>query len=231
MFTFTVGPGDRETRDGVLNAFDSANGSRLWEFRTANVYSGPLPPLVVGDAVLVVGDPDETTYDNAVYVVDAASGSLRTQFGIHVDVGTAAPVVLDDNSVGQGYLSAYTGTTQCSTSGGGGGTVHTLMIAANGPTDYVLTVDGTLDPDTVGGDFRAEGSDDTPERNADGTLTASGGTGPAENPGGANFHGDRFLLTGSVDRLDLSKADSSYEVNVYLDERLVSPADVLQLSG
>lgn len=213
--------GDGQYDDpGVLSAMDTENGELRWEFRTPGINWDYLPPLVAGDAVLVVGIPFQNNEGNDIFVVDANTGQLRTQIEIYYsEPGMAAPVVLDETLFvlrqnRGGHLSSYTGITECEEIQAR----HTLMIAANGPTDYRLTVDGTLEPDTQGGNFRSE-SDDEPVENADGTLTVSDGTGPAENYGGTNFHGDRHLFTGTVEDLDVEPRNPTYDVHVYLDER------------
>ncbi|KAB1193548.1 hypothetical protein GJR96_08855 [Haloferax sp. MBLA0076] len=107
------------------------------------------------------------------------------------------------------------------------GRERTIMITANGPTEYELLVEGDLVPDTEGGDFAAD-SDDVPTDNGDGTMTAADTTGPRPaNAGGSNFLGDRYRFSGSVERLNLGYDVSQYQVNVYLDEQNMDPSDVV----
>lgn len=104
--------------------------------------------------------------------------------------------------------------------------VHTLTVAANGPTTYELSVEPELTPDTKGGDFSAD-SDDAPTQNADGSLTARDSTGPVEADAGGNVVlGDRYLFSGTVEELDVALADASHDAYVYLDERPVDPDEV-----
>ncbi|MFC6823613.1 hypothetical protein [Halopelagius fulvigenes] len=106
------------------------------------------------------------------------------------------------------------------------GDLNLLTIAANGPTEYTIQAEGTLNPDTVGGNFSAD-SDDEPVENDDGTLTAADETGPLPaDAGGLTYLGDRYLFSGTVEELSLTPADPSYNVEVYLDERIVSPSTV-----
>ncbi|RDI70006.1 hypothetical protein [Halopelagius longus] len=106
------------------------------------------------------------------------------------------------------------------------GELNLFTIAANGPTEYTIQMEGTLNPDTVGGNFAAD-DDDEPVENDDGTLTAADETGPLpEDAGGLTYLGDRYLFCGSVEELSLDPGDSSYNVEVYLDERIVSPSTV-----
>jgi|GEM_PF-5111345 len=99
------------------------------------------------------------------------------------------------------------------------GQFHTLMITGNAPVEYTVTVDGDLEIQSEAGDFAAE-DDDTPTRNADGTMTARGESGPAPTSVGPGVYlGDRYLFTGSVQSLDTTSA-SGGDVNVYVDEAL-----------
>ncbi|KTG28208.1 hypothetical protein AUR66_12315 [Haloferax profundi] len=100
---------------------------------------------------------------------------------------------------------------------------HSLMITANGPTEYELRVEGWMKPDTDSGDFSAD-SDDEPVQNGDGTMTVSDTTGPRpEDAGGLHFLGDRFRFTGRVEDFGLRYDTSEYDAHVYLDERNVHP--------
>jgi len=104
---------------------------------------------------------------------------------------------------------------------------HTLMITGNAPTPYTLTVDGTLEPDTYGGDFSGEDGD-TPTENPDGTLTRSDETGPIPDKAAqTNYLGDRFIVTGRITELDVPTGAGGPDVNLYLDEELVSRDDVV----
>jgi len=103
--------------------------------------------------------------------------------------------------------------------------VKTFMITGNVPVEYRLTVDGTLRPDTEGGEFMGEESD-APTQNSDGTWTASDGTGPhPTNVDGITYYGDRFFFSGSITELYVSPDRATYDVNVYIDERQVSVAE------
>ncbi|MFC6823614.1 hypothetical protein [Halopelagius fulvigenes] len=107
--------------------------------------------------------------------------------------------------------------------------LHTLTIAANGPTSYELQVEPEMTPDHKGGNFSAD-EDDAPTENADGTFTAAGTTGPLSKEAGAKtVLGDRYLFSGSVETLDLQLSDSSHEKYVYLDEKPVNPSVVRQM--
>lgn len=107
--------------------------------------------------------------------------------------------------------------------------LHTLTIAANGPTSYELQVEPEMTPDMNGGNFAAD-DDDAPTENDDGTVTAAGTTGPLpEEAGATTVLGDRYLFSGSVEAFDLQLRDSSHERYVFLDERPVNPGLVRQL--
>jgi len=101
------------------------------------------------------------------------------------------------------------------------GTPRTLMLAANAPTDYSLGVDGTLEPDTLGGYFVSDDGD-TVTQTTSGTYTVSDGTGPdPSNASATTYLGDRFLFRGDIETLDTS-LPSGGDLNLYLDEELVT---------
>lgn len=127
-------------------------------------------------------------------------------------------VYFDERHVRPGYARSLGGLTD---------QTHSLMIAANGPVDYRLDVDGTLEPDTEGGDFSAESGDDV-TRDEFGRAAISDRSGAGDDVADdMTFMGDRFLFDGSVERLDLDPGSVTGEVNLYLDERLVSRRQVL----
>ncbi|WP_284014711.1 vWA domain-containing protein [Halobaculum litoreum] len=102
---------------------------------------------------------------------------------------------------------------------GGTGRRRTVMITANGPIEYTLAVEGTVEPDRYGGDFAADDNDD-PEEIADGVFSYANDTGPrAENAGPTNFRGDRFVFSGAVEEFDVDPRSSRTDYNVYLDGR------------
>lgn len=101
--------------------------------------------------------------------------------------------------------------------------LHTLTIAANGPTTYELDVEPEVTPDRTGGNFAAD-SNDAPTDNGDGTVTAADETGPLPRDAGATtVLGDRYLFSGSVEDLSLELADAAHRTYVYLDEKPVDP--------
>ncbi len=231
-FVFVRRPSSDRYDDGVLTALDAATGQQLWQFETPAVYSGPLPPLVAGDSVMVVGNPEDSDYDNAAYVVDASSGTREARVEMSPDPGTAAPVVLDDtlvlghDSAGQGFLTAYAGDTDC-----GVDCDHTVTVAANGPTEYALAVDGCLEPD-LGDDRLAAEPSDEPTRRSDGTWMVSDLTGPApSNADGETYYGDRFRFGGSITSVEVQPRDGDTTVRITIDGEEVSSATAQGFGG
>ncbi|MFC6824205.1 hypothetical protein [Halopelagius fulvigenes] len=113
---------------------------------------------------------------------------------------------------------------------GGGATetsLHTLTLSANGPVEYTLTVDGTLEPDTEGGDFSADSDEDVYRPTRDAYFGARDETGPIpENAGGTTYLGDRMLITGRLSTLEVDPREG-YDANVYLDESLTSVSEIM----
>ena len=228
---------EEETSDpynsGVLTALEATTGASDWEYRTpGGIHIGPLPPLAVGDTVLVVGN-HQTNYDNSVFIIDRSDGTLKQQIELKPEPGTSAPVVHDGtlvaghNSVGFGFVTAWSGDIQC---GNSPDRRHTLMITSNGPTQYEVTVDGTLSPDTEGGSFSSE-QNDTPTQNSNGTLTVSDETGPAPaSADGTTYYGDRFLFSGDITTVDVTPDDPAYDVTLYIDEQPVTKREAEQFS-
>ncbi|MFC7095706.1 vWA domain-containing protein [Halobaculum marinum] len=108
----------------------------------------------------------------------------------------------------------------CGDDTGGDGTDRrrTVMITANGPIEYTMAVEGTVQPDRYGGDFAADDNDD-PEEVDDGVFSYSNDTGPRpENAGPTNFRGDRFVFSGVVEEFDVDPRSSGTDYNVYLDD-------------
>ncbi|MFC6825759.1 hypothetical protein [Halopelagius fulvigenes] len=104
--------------------------------------------------------------------------------------------------------------------------MHTLMIAANGPAEYSVTVDGELEPDTEGGAFAADDDDEIrPVEREDVAEIRDEVTGPREeSAGGTAYYGDRFRAQIPV-ALDI-RPQGDYDVNVYVNERRVGGAEV-----
>ncbi|RDI72310.1 hypothetical protein [Halopelagius longus] len=108
-----------------------------------------------------------------------------------------------------------------------GSSWHTLTLSANGPVEYTLTVDGTLEPDTEGGDFSADSDEDVYRPTRDAYFGVRDETGPVpENAGGTTYLGDRMLITGRLSTLEVEPEDG-YDANVYLDESLTSVSDIM----
>lgn len=118
---------------------------------------------------------------------------------------------------GAGLLGALAGPAVGSATGQSAvPTEHTLMITGNGPVEYALEVDGSLEIVTEGGDYSAE-SDESVTGGA--VRTATDSTGPTGEQVGRTYLGDRYRFTGSVERLDLDPDPVTGSVLVYLDER------------
>lgn len=81
--------------------------------------------------------------------------------------------------------------------------------------------------DDAGGDSGDDGTDDVSE-NDDGTVSVSDVTGPAPDIADeVAYLGDRFLVTGEVVDLTLDPGEPETDVDVYLDEERVAPAEPL----
>jgi len=107
------------------------------------------------------------------------------------------------------------------------GDTHSVMITANGPTEYTITVDGELEPDRFGGIYVGD-TLDLPITTPEGDLLVTDESGPAESDAGpTNYRGDRFLFTGDVLRVDATTELSDSDVLFYVDEQLTDPSDVI----
>ena len=205
-YTLTVdGTLETDTYGGSFRAEDSDEPTENPDGTMAiSDETGPVPDRASGTNYL----GDRFLFTGSVVELDVPTGSGPPDVNLY----------LDEEDVPREEILDFEDAS---------GETHTLMITGNAPTEYTLTVDGTLEADTYGGDFAAE-DNDTPTENSDGTLTRSDETGPVPDRAAAtNYLGDRFIVNGRVTELDLPAGDSSPDVNVYLDEELVAPDDVV----
>lgn len=172
---------------------------------TASGLTGPAPDIA-GEQVFL---GDRFLFTGSVETLELDPNSDATDVTVYLDEASVAPADV------RGFTDES-------------GVEHTLMIAANEDgVEYSVTVDGTLDPQTQSGDFSAEATDDVSE-NDDGTVSVSDVTGPAPDIADeVTYLGDRFLVTGEVVDLTLDPGEPGTDVNVYLDEERVAPAELL----
>lgn len=208
--------------DGVTHiAFNAASGDENWRSETGHGegFSVGLHPRAIGDTVIGFAvNPNAPTGEKLMQVLDAGSGEhLNTVPGEMTEV-----LFVDDRLILSRFIDGLNGLSiEGCGDGENGSERHTLMVGGNGPVDYTLTVDGTLEPATDAGNFTGE-SGDNPSENDDGTLTASDTTGPTGSTGGLRYVGDRYRFSGEIQSIDVSPQDSAFDANVYLDERQVS---------
>ena len=207
--------------DGSLTNVDNAA-----EF--SNAITGGSGPEHGGDPEPPFKDPNDTVFNAMTELLSVQTQSdlqaaglagetatLEIRFADFGDAILDSGILIDNLTFGK-----PTGTVPDTTD------LRTLMITANGPLRYTLTVDGTLETDTLGGDYSSE-ADNEPVANDDGTLTASDETGPLpEDADATTYLGDRFLITGTVETLDLDPNENA-DVRLYLDEEPVDRAEVL----
>ena len=193
-----------DTEGGQFSGEESDAPTRLSGGRwTVNDSTGPHPTNTDG----------RTYYGDRYFVTGPITGLAVTPESPSYDVN----LYVDERQVTASEAREFTEP----------GETHTFMLTANGPTQYRLTVDGALEPDTEGGQFSGE-DDDTPTRDSDGVWTVSDSTGPnVSNMDGRTYDGDRYLFTGTVVGLDLSTPERPGDVNLYLDEAQVSRAELV----
>lgn len=161
---------------------------------TVSDNTGPKPS--VADATTYLGDRFEFSGTITDLTLTRRNRSTDVQF------------YLDEQDVSESRIRSFADRS---------GARHTLMITANGRIDYSLTVNGTLKPQTLAGDFAAE-DEDTPIQSSSGILTAMDETGPNLETAGPNiFLGDRYLVNGSVTDFSVSAKHVGTDVNFYVD--------------
>ncbi|KAB1193402.1 hypothetical protein GJR96_08080 [Haloferax sp. MBLA0076] len=123
--------------------------------------------------------------------------------------------VLKTAALGLGGGALSTGVVAGSSRGTTQTETRTLTLAANGPVEYTLTVDGNLEPDTDGGDFSADGDEEVQSPAFEAVSRMRDETGPIENAGGTRYLGDRYLVSGIVEVWGLET--NGYDVHFYVD--------------
>lgn len=187
-------------------------------------YSAESDETVTGSAVRTATDTTGSTGEQVgrTYLGDRYrfTGSIE-RFDLDPDPVTGPVLVyLDERREPVQAVEGISGWTD---------ETHSLMVVADGPVDYRIVVDGSLEADTEGGDFSAEPGDSM-GRGTLGNPLVTDRTGAGDDVANdLTYMGDRFRFRGSVERLDLDPASVTGDVNVYLDERVVRRQYVLNL--